>query len=89
MTGFKKQKIIGNLVTLEKQLILNDDFLELSLTLNIFFQRMLEDVIRNDSPSPDYCMKVLRRGRDAFTQFIDILIERKQNDIVFLFLNTT
>ena len=34
-------------------------------------------------------MKLLRRGPDVFTQFIDILIETQQNVIVDLLLNTT
>jgi len=34
-------------------------------------------------------MKLLRRGPDAFTQFIDILLETKQNDTVDLLLSIT
>ena len=34
--------------------------------------------MRNGSPFVEYCMELLRRGSDAFTQFIDILIETKQ-----------
>jgi len=44
--------------------------------------------MRNDSPYLDYCMKHLGCGPNGFTQFIDILIEIKQNDIVDLLLNT-
>jgi hypothetical protein len=44
--------------------------------------------MKTDSPSLDYCMKPLRRGPNTFTQFIDILIETKQNDIIDLLLNT-
>ena len=40
-------------------------------------------------PSSDYCMKLLRRDPDAFTQLIDMLIETKQNDIVILLLIST
>jgi hypothetical protein len=76
-------------VNLEKCLILDDDILDLFLQRKIFSQRMLNDIMRNDSPSLDYCMKLLRRGPDAFTQFIDILIETKQDDIVVLILTTT
>ena len=51
---------------------------------------MLNDIIRNDSPfSLDYCMKLLRCEPVAFTQFIDSLIERKQNYIVDLLFKTT
>ena len=45
-------------------------------------------IMKTDSPSLDYCMKLLRRGPNTFTQFIDILIETKQNDIIDLLLNT-
>ena len=50
---------------------------------------MLKDVMRNEPPSSNYCMKLLCCGPDAFTQFIDILIERKQNGIVVFLLATT
>jgi len=49
---------------------------------------MLKDVMRNESLSLDYCMKLLRHGPDVFTQFIGILIERKQNDIMIILLTT-
>ena len=80
MLGFDKQKNIRNLVTLAKFLILDDDFLELSLPRKIFSQRMLNDIMRNDSPSLDCCMKLVRRGQDAFTQFIGLSIETKQSE---------
>ena len=79
---------MGNLVFMEKRLILDDDFLELSIQRKIFSQGMLVDIIKTDSPSLDYCMKLLRCGQKAFTQFIDILITTRQNDIVDLLLNT-
>ena len=84
MIGFDKKKIIRNLVTLEKCLIIDDDVLELSLQRKISSQGMLNDTIKNDFPSLGYCMKLFRHGSDAFTQFIDILIETKPNDIVDL-----
>jgi hypothetical protein len=65
MDRFEKEKILGNLLFMEKLLNLDDDF-----------------------PSLDYCMKLLRRGPKAFTQFIDILITTRQNGIVYLLLNT-
>jgi hypothetical protein len=72
MNRFKKKKIIGNLMFMEKRLILDDDFLELSVQRKIFSQGMLVDIMKTDSPSLYYCMKLLRRGTKAFTQFIDI-----------------
>ena len=84
MPGFENQKIIQNLVTLENCLILNDNFLELSLQRKIFSQRMFHDRMRNKSPSLGYSMKLLHRGPDTFIQFVDILIEIKQNDIVII-----
>ena len=42
-----------------------------------------------DSQSLEYCMRLRRRGPKAFTRFIDILIDTKQNDIVVLLLTTT
>ena len=50
---------------------------------------MLNDMMIYDSPSLDYCKKLLRRGKDTFTQFIDILIETKQNHIRILLLTNT
>ena len=81
MIGFKNQKTIRNLVNLENWLILDDSFLDLSLQTKIVSQRMLNDVMRNGSPSLEYCMKLLRHGPDMFTQFINILIEIKHNYI--------
>jgi len=54
MTGIDEQKIIRKIVNLEKCLILDDDLLELSLQRKIFSQRMLNDLMRNESPSVDY-----------------------------------
>ena len=73
-------------MTLEKCLIL-DDFLELSKG-KYFSQRMIKYLMRNGSLSLNYCMKLLRHGPDTFTQFIDILIETKQNAIMLLLLTT-
>ena len=89
MAGFEKPNIIENLVPLEKCLIVDDDFKELFLQREIFSQRMLNDIRENVSPPLDYCMKLLRHCPDAFTQFIDILIKTKQNDIVDLLLSAT
>ena len=74
MIGFEKQKILRNLVKLENCLVLDDDFLELSLQRKIFSLEMLNSIIGTDSPSLDYCMKLMRCESNAFTQFIDILI---------------
>ena len=89
MAGFEKQKILRNLVKLEKWLILDDDFLELPVQRKILALEMLNDIIGTDSPSLDYNMKLCRRGPAAFTQFIHILIEKKQNDIVVLLFSST
>jgi len=72
-----------------KLLILDNDFLSLSLQQRIFFQRMLNGIMKNDSPSLDYCKKILRCDQYASTQFIDILTEKIENDIMVLLLNTT
>lgn len=87
MDRFEKERIMGNLVLMEKHLILDDDFLELSIQRKIFSRGMLVDIMKTDSPSLDYCMKLLHRGPNAFTQFIDILITTRQNDIVDMLLN--
>ena len=50
---------------------------------------MLDDKMRNESPSLDYCVKRLRCGLDTFAQFIELLIETKQNDTVIMLLATT
>jgi len=64
MSGFEKQKIIRNLVTLEKCLFLDDDCSRVISSK--------ENIMRNMSPSLDYCIKLLHLGPDAFTQFIDL-----------------
>ena len=89
MNRFENQKILRNVVKLEKCLILGDDILELSLPRRIFSREMLNDIMGTDSPFLDYCMKLCHRRLCAFTQFIDILIETKENDIVVLLLSTT
>lgn len=89
MNVFEKETIMQNLVTLEKCLNLNDRFKKLSVQRRIFSQRMVDDIMKRDSPTLDYCMRLLHRGPNAFTQFIDILIETKQNSIVDLLLNIT
>jgi hypothetical protein len=89
MAIFENQKILRNLVKLENCLILDDNFLELSLQQKIFSREMLNDIMGTDSPSLDYCMKLCRRCPAAFTQSIDILIQTKQNYIMFLLLSTT
>ena len=78
ISGFeKKNKIIQNLVTMEKCLKVDENFLQLFFQRKIFSQGMLNDIMRNESPSFDYCMKLLRCGLYAFTQFVDITIETK------------
>jgi hypothetical protein len=89
MARFENQKILRNLVKLEKCLVLDDDFLELSLQRTIFSREMLNHIMETDSLSLDYCMKLCLRGPLAFTHFIDILIETRQNDTLVLLLTTT
>lgn len=89
MNVFEKETIMQNLVTFEKCLNINDQFKKLSVQRRIFSQRMVDDIMKRDSPTLDYCMRLLHRGPNAFTQFIDILIETKQNSIVDLLLNIT
>jgi len=55
----------------------------------IFSHRILNDMMKDDLLSLDYCMKLLLLEPDAFTQFIDVLIKTKQNDIVDLLLKNT
>ena len=50
---------------------------------------MLNDIMKDESPTLIYCMILISRDFDAFTQFIDILIETKRNIIMGLILNTT
>ena len=87
MNKFEKERIRSNLVFMEKHLILDDDFLELSLKRRIFScQGTLDNIMRSDSPPLDYCMKLLKCDSNAYSQFIDILIGTKQNHIVDILL---
>ena len=58
-------------MTLEKYLFLVDDFQQLPFHMEIFSQGILHGIMKNDSLSLDYYMKLLCRGPDAFPQFID------------------
>ena len=64
-----------NLVTLEKCLNLKDLFQELSMQRKIFSKRILNDMLKDESPSLEYCMRFIR----------DILIVTKQNAIIDCF----
>ena len=89
MNKFEKERIRSNLVFMEKHLILDDDFLELSLKRRIFScQGTLDNIMRSDSPPLDYCMKHLKCDSNAYSQFIDILIGTKQNHIVDILLKS-
>ena len=66
----------------------NDQFKKLSVQKRNYL-RLLNDNMKDESSALDYCMMLMRHGPNTFTQFIDILIETKQNDIVNLLLNTT
>ena len=85
---FQKQKIMRNLVTLDIRLNLNDQFQKLLVQKTIFSQRILDNIIKNESSSLNYCMVLLHYGQNAFTQLTDILIETNQNYIADLLLNT-
>ena len=50
MNKFEKERIRSNLVFMEKHLILDDDFLELSLQRRIFSQATLGNIMKTDSP---------------------------------------
>ena len=82
MNKFEKERIRSNLVFMEKHLILDDDFLELSLQRRIFSQGTIDNIMKTYSPPLDYCMKLLKCDSNAYTQFIDILITTRQNDIM-------
>ena len=88
MNKFEKERIRSNLVFMEKHLILDDDFLELSLQRRIFSQGTLDNIMKTDSPPLDYCMKLLKCDSNAYSQFIDILIGTQQNNIVDILLKT-
>ena len=88
MNKFEKERIRSNLVIMETHLILDDDFLELSLQRKIFSQGTLDNIMKTDSPQLEYCMKLLRRDSNAYTRFIDILIGTNQNNIVDILLKT-
>ena len=59
MLGYEKQKIIWNLVSLKNFLTVDDDFQELSLQRKIFSQRILNDIMKNDSLSLNYCLELV------------------------------
>ena len=50
---------------------------------------MLNGIMKNDSPSLNYCMKILRCDKALSIQFIDILTTKIETDVVVLLLNTT
>ena len=79
------QKIILNLVTLEKWLVPDENFQRLSIQKRIFTKRIIDVIIKNVSQSSDYCLMLRCRCPKAFSLFIDILIETKQNATANLF----
>ena len=89
MDGIIYHEIMQNLVTSEKYLNLNDQLKKLSVQKKIFFQRKLDNIMKDEYPALNYCMKLMGRGPNAFIQFIDIPIETKQNIIVDSRLNTS
>ena len=74
MDGFMKHKIMQNLVLLGKRLNLNDRFQKLSVQKKIFFQRILDDILKGESPAFNYCMMLISRGQNIlllkFIQFV-------------------
>ena len=68
-------------------IILNDYFQRFSLQKRIFTHRMIDNIVKNGSPPLDISLRLMCHGRKAFNQFIDTLIETKQNDIAHLFEN--
>ena len=50
---------------------------------------MLDDNMEDESLALYYCMMLMSHSAKAFTQFIGILIETKQNGILDFLLNTT
>ena len=57
--------------------------------MKIFYQRKLDHIMKYESLSFQYSIKLICCGSNAFAQFTDILIGTKQNDIVDLLSNTT
>ena len=68
MNKVEGQKIIRNLVTLEKYLILHDHFQRLSVQKRISTKRVIDLIMKNDSQSLDYCLRLMCRGPKAFSQ---------------------
>jgi hypothetical protein len=87
MIGFKKKKILRNLVILEKCLDVNVEFQMLTIRKKVFSEKMLEILMENETPSLEYCIKLTSCGPNA--QFIDALIETKRKDIVIQLLTNT
>ena len=64
-----KHKIMGNLVIFEKCLILNHRLQKLFMKKKIFSQRMLDDIMIDESPTLNYCMVLMSHGQNVFPQF--------------------
>ena len=60
MNKVDRQNITGNLDTLEKWLILDDNYQKLSVQKTIFTKRMVDIVIKNESPSLEYCRRIIK-----------------------------
>ena len=59
MNKVDKQNIIGNLDTLEKWLILDDNFQKLSVQKTIFAKRMMNIMMKDESPSLECCPRLI------------------------------
>ena len=70
MNKVDRQKIKENLVTLEKWLILKDDFQRMSVQKTIFTQRLIDDTMKNESPGLAYCLRLVCRFPNALVNLL-------------------
>lgn len=83
--------IIRSLPALQKNLDLNPHFLRLlcSTPYKIFSEQMIADIMRSDTPALNLCLKLTKRGPDAYNNFLNALREAKQDNVIIPILNQT
>nr|CAH0100029.1 unnamed protein product [Daphnia galeata] len=75
--------ILRSLVDLTKLLDLNDTFLSLlQQKFRVFSSEMIEDILKNDNPQLEFCFMLVKRGPNAFKNFVGALQETNQSDVL-------
>lgn len=75
--------ILRSLVDLTKLLDLNPRFLSLlQQKYKVFSQQMVEDILKNETPALELCFMLVKRGPNAYNNFVGALRETNQFEVL-------